>query len=108
LFGYAFASYFTWLGMLLPTEMALETNKLDFSAVMKHTFGEIGERGYALAVFISGYGAILSYITVVSGTTAGLLDSWSCKGGGCTVWNPLNLNILIPVFAILLLFLLLI
>ena len=71
--------------MLLPTEIAVETNKLDFAAVMKHAFGESGERLFALAVFINGYGAILSYITVVSGTTASLLESWSCQGGGCTV-----------------------
>ena len=87
LLAFLFVTYFTWLGMAMTAEVAIELKIFDYNAMIKHVYGVRGEKFFAAAIIFYGFGGILSYVTIIGGTTADLLRSWGCEEGGCTIFT---------------------
>jgi len=67
---YAIAGSTIWLGAQLLIQAGLANQKLDYSELTNHAFGRTGDILIDLSVVLSCFGALLSYLTVISGQLA--------------------------------------
>jgi len=63
---YAIAGSTIWLGAQLLIQAGLANQKLDYSELTNHAFGRTGDILIDLSVVLSCFGALLSYLTVIS------------------------------------------
>jgi amino acid permease len=90
--------YITWYGVHLIVKMTAEADEISYQSAVLRTCGETGENVYLVAVILSGMGALMSYITIIGGTTSSLLQSWGCGGDGCGVYSVTG--IVVPIFVL--------
>eukprot|EP00607_Mallomonas_marina_P005287 CAMPEP_0182435160 /NCGR_PEP_ID=MMETSP1167-20130531/74058_1 /TAXON_ID=2988 /ORGANISM="Mallomonas Sp, Strain CCMP3275" /LENGTH=376 /DNA_ID=CAMNT_0024625885 /DNA_START=348 /DNA_END=1478 /DNA_ORIENTATION=- len=76
--SFTISSLFTWLGMSILIETGLFHKKFDYSLLASHIYGAEGQLFVNLAILVNTFGALLSYLIVIGGTTALLVESWGC------------------------------
>lgn len=87
LFLYISTSLFIALGLRMLVESGSRYNKSDYSSLANFAFGKIGGEVVDVAIIINCFGALMSYITVVGGTSADLIASWGCQIDFCSVYS---------------------
>lgn len=85
--SFLIASWATWIGLMILTEVGIHANVLEYSGLAKKAFAKNGERAIDVSIVITSFGSILGYILVVGSTTASLLTSWGCGEDVCTIFN---------------------
>jgi amino acid permease len=86
LMSFAVCTVFIWLGLVLLIESGEAIKTLDYSELAKAAFGRTGEIIVDALIIMNNFGALLSYIVIVGGTLAELLDSWGCYTEACNVY----------------------
>lgn len=71
--------------MVVIIEVGVANNLLNYSELAKKAFGPPGEKALDFFIVMYTFGALMSYITIVGGTTSELFLSWGCKADFCTV-----------------------
>ena len=79
------SAFFVWIALNALIECGVSQDILDYSELAIHGFGKKGEVLVNLAVIISNFGALLSYINIAGVTTSEILQSWTDSCGGQAV-----------------------
>ena len=92
------AACFMWLGLNVLIECGVAHGKLDYSELAREAYGDVGERIVDIAIVVGNFGALLSYLDVIGGTSSQLLYSWGCdsNNNGCSAY--LTTSILVFIF----------
>ena len=80
---YIFASYFTWLGLMLITESAHFANIYEYQKLSSSAYGKFGDLLVDVSVLIYAFGAELGYFLIIGNTMSDLLVSWGCQSTIC-------------------------
>ena len=83
---YVIACFFIWLGGVLLIECAAITGKAEYCDIARHCFGQIGDKIVSVSISLGNFGALMSYITVVGGTSSSLLHSWGVSESGSNMY----------------------
>ncbi len=78
------AAVFIWLALVVLVECGITRGKFDYSELAFSIFGGRGEMIVDACISLGSFGATLSYLDIVGGTSSDLLYSWGCNSsGGC-------------------------
>lgn len=84
---FAFSAYYTWLGMVILVDVGNRVNILNYSELTKKAFGSIGEKSLDLFIVLYAIGGLMSYITIIGGTSSELFQEWGCTAQFCQVMS---------------------
>jgi solute carrier family 38 (sodium-coupled neutral amino acid transporter), member 11 len=78
------AAGFIWLSLIVLIECGIKCGKFDYSELAKSLFGDTGEAIVDVAIALGNFGALLSYLDIIGGTSSDLFLSWGCESStGC-------------------------
>jgi amino acid permease len=100
LMSFAVCTAFIWLGLVCLIECGNFVQRLDYSELASFAFGRTGELIVDILIVLNNFGALLSYLTIVGGTTSELLVSWQCHSDGCNVYTTTSLSVILLVFPV--------
>lgn len=95
---FVISAVFIWTGIVALIECGEEHKKLDYSELAKYAFPSWGELIIDAMIVLNNFGALLSYITVVGGTSAMLLRDWGCEDEACGFYS---MSIILMIFLVL-------
>eukprot|EP01041_Mallomonas_annulata_P010774 gene10774-22500_t len=81
--GFAFASYLTWMGLLILTDVGVYEGIYEYSGLAKRAFGRWGEILVDWSIIVGAFGSLLGYIIVIGDTLTQLFRSWGCPDSSC-------------------------
>jgi Transmembrane amino acid transporter protein len=92
---YALASFYSWVGLVVLVEVGFTTGILNYSELAKKAFGFLGEWWLDFFIVLYSFGGLMSYITIVGGTSSELFQSWGCTANFCEVISTTSFFIVV-------------
>mmetsp|Transcript_8040 Transcript_8040/g.11215 ORF Transcript_8040/g.11215 Transcript_8040/m.11215 type:complete len:463 (+) Transcript_8040:78-1466(+) len=78
---YGISCYAIWLGLQLLIEVGVAHKALGFTEVANLAFGRRGDLLVDWSIVVGNFGALLSYMVVISGELKVLLEGWTGESG---------------------------
>jgi sodium-coupled neutral amino acid transporter 7/8 len=83
------------MGMIVLVDVGTTVNILNYSELAKVAFGRTGEWVVDLSIVVYCFGGLMSYITIVGGTSSELFRSWGCTADFCGVLSTTSFFIFV-------------
>lgn len=81
--------------MVVLIEVGVAHNLLNYSELTKKAFGVAGEKALDFFIVLYTFGALMSYMTIVGGTSSELFLSWGCEANFCEVLSTTSFFIFV-------------
>ena len=110
---YAVTATFIYFSLILLVETAIYHDELDYAELSRKILGSAGHFTVCFFVALADIGALLSYITVIGGTTSGklmalvsyiyfnfppypeLVQKWGCTSNVCDVYSVTSIMVVV-------------
>eukprot|EP00607_Mallomonas_marina_P006944 CAMPEP_0182429474 /NCGR_PEP_ID=MMETSP1167-20130531/29469_1 /TAXON_ID=2988 /ORGANISM="Mallomonas Sp, Strain CCMP3275" /LENGTH=378 /DNA_ID=CAMNT_0024613205 /DNA_START=270 /DNA_END=1406 /DNA_ORIENTATION=- len=87
--SFIIAAVFIILGLAILIETGAHHDILDYASLAFHLYGRTGKLLVNIAIIVYTFGALLSYVTIIGGTSTLLVESWGCTQCDLYGWTVL-------------------